>query len=165
MNQDHKIYTLVLRDIKFRGYYLRFKEDYVLKYVVYNELEDGSGYYILLNDELDLNLMIDGWYKSKDEFLNDIYEELVVDWKLYVKDKKPMTDNARRIGEHLKELIEPIETFEDEYDIDTFFQTIIAPPHDIIHKNYLDNINKAINNLGYEIKLKRLDLNKEEEEK
>lgn len=162
MNQDHKIYTLVLRDIKFRGYYLRFKEDYVLKYAVYNELEDGSGYYILLNDELDLNLMIDGWYKSKDEFLNDIYEEIVVDYKLYVKDDKTeLTEKAKEFGEQIKDLIEPIETFEDSYDCITFVKDVMTPPLAPQSIEFCNQINKMVNRYGYKLTCVRID-NEEE---
>lgn len=168
MSEQEKTYELVLKDIIFRGYHLRFKEDFILKYMVYDELENGSGYYTISpNNKLDFSLMIDGWYGSKESFIKAIYEEIVVDYKLYVKDDKTeLTEKAKEFGEQIKDLIEPIETYEDTYNIEDFFKEILIQKNilseNTIYLHHCKEINIIANTCGYEIKFVRKN---EEEEK
>lgn len=163
MSEQEKTYELVLKDIIFRGYHLRFKEDFILKYMVYDELENGSGYYTISpNNKLDFSLMIDGWYGSKESFIKAIYEEIVVDYKLYVKDDKTeLTEKAKEFGEQIKDLIEPIETFEDSYDCITFVKDVMIPPLAPQSIEFCNQINKMVNRYGYKLTCVRID-NEEE---
>lgn len=154
---------LVLRDIKFKGYHLRFKEDFILKYGIYDEGENGSGYYYIEpNKYWDFGTMLDGHYNSLDSFIKDLNEEIVVSWKLYVKDGPDnLTEDAKRFGEMISRLIEPIETIEDIYSCDEFFRNVIKHPAANLYMGYLTNIGAVVKKYGFDLKCVRIEENDE----
>lgn len=157
---DSNVYDLTLKDIKFRGYHLRFKKELKLEYVIASENNDECGYYFIRpKDLIGYSLNLDGYYNSKEEFIESINEDIVVSWKLYVKDTKTeLSEGAKRYRDLLIDLIEPIETFEDRYELNEFVSNVMIPPLAPESVEFCNSINKIVNQYGYKLICIRTDI-------